>query len=311
MLGGILRQHIVEFIPGTGMVTDGVINATSLSGPWTWVSPNGVARGLISGCGAGGGGAGGYGIGTALAGGGGGGGGVCCIGFPAFWYPGASLTITAGAPGPGGAVGAGAANGGATTCAGLATNIPGSRTIFPTPGTMMLAGGGSPNYGGTATGGGPGGGGYELSFGGDPPGAGGTNGAAPTDGLLSSEVFYQVFGAQFYERTGMGGGGACTTVTTPGATGGGWRSNGGEILNSSMTYANGSAGFSSGTISYGGGGDGAPSYFGAPGIGGGGAANAAGTAATGFGSGGGGGGGGGVGGNGAPGYLRIEYWSAD
>ena len=59
MLNGLnLRQHVVEFIRGTGVVTDGVVDATSTTGPWTWTMPR-AQEATLDMCGAGGGGAGG------------------------------------------------------------------------------------------------------------------------------------------------------------------------------------------------------------------------------------------------------------
>ena len=41
MLAGLkLRTHVVEFVRGTGVVTDGVVDAASPNGPWTWVVPD-------------------------------------------------------------------------------------------------------------------------------------------------------------------------------------------------------------------------------------------------------------------------------
>ena len=71
MLNGLnLTQHVVEFVRGAGLVTDGVVDATSTTGPWTWTMPRALEA-TIDACGAGGGGAGG---GSPTGGGGGGGG---------------------------------------------------------------------------------------------------------------------------------------------------------------------------------------------------------------------------------------------
>jgi hypothetical protein len=57
MLGGpVVRQHYVEFIRGTGVKLDGVADATSANGPWTWVVPKDVSVIFVTGVGAGGGG---------------------------------------------------------------------------------------------------------------------------------------------------------------------------------------------------------------------------------------------------------------
>jgi hypothetical protein len=32
-----MKQHVVEFIRGSGVVTDGVVDVSSVNGPWKWV----------------------------------------------------------------------------------------------------------------------------------------------------------------------------------------------------------------------------------------------------------------------------------
>ena len=108
------RQHIVEWIPGVGVVTDGVTDASSTSGPWTWTPPDGVVTAVLD----------------AVGPGGGAGNGV--LGLAVALIPNQALTITAGAAGAGGAIGADGVAAGTTTITGLAANgsvVPG-KLIF-------------------------------------------------------------------------------------------------------------------------------------------------------------------------------------
>lgn len=144
MIGGpTVRQHVVEFIRGTGVRTDGVADATSTNGPWTWVVPEGVTEVYIDACGAGqSGGAGAYQVSALSAGGGcGGGNGAALWYFRAAVTPQSSLQITLGAGGTGSATSDGAySNGGTTSIAGL---LPARGCIA---GTLTLRGGDT--YGG-------------------------------------------------------------------------------------------------------------------------------------------------------------------
>jgi len=94
MLGGpVIQEHVVEFLLGSGVKTDGVLDSTSANGPWTWVVPMGVAQIFVTGCGAGSGGTGG--TNASLSGGGGGGGtGMSLMNFPIEVVQGTSLTVT-------------------------------------------------------------------------------------------------------------------------------------------------------------------------------------------------------------------------
>ena len=72
-LGGpVLRQHVVEFIDGTGVKTDGVVDTSDTATPFSWVVPVGVTKLYITGCGGGAGGSGGHDSATSAGGGGGG-----------------------------------------------------------------------------------------------------------------------------------------------------------------------------------------------------------------------------------------------
>ncbi len=309
-LGGqVLRQHVVEFIPGTGQVTDGVVDATSTTGPWTWPVPDNVAMLDIDGCGGGGGGAGGFTT-TTSRGGGGGGGSAVGLRFPSQSVrPKGSLVVTLAAAGTAGAAGANGVQGGVTTIAGL---------IFPlaiTAGTLTFIGGGKGNTPGATSVGGAAGGGGVSSSGGTTTVSGAAGGAVGAVGTAGSGV--ATFASDFYSGftySGGGGGGANATGTVAGATGGGFANSGTSAITLSLATGNAPSvtsgtGTTDATNSYGGGGVGGMSRYGFGGAGGNG--NVAGGAATGYGSGGGGGGGNAAGGAGAPGYARFTYWSMD
>lgn len=319
--GSVLRQHVVEFIRGTGLVTDGVTNATSTNGPWTWTVPEGVAEINLDGIGGGGGGGGGCSTTNARAGGGAGGSGAWLASTRMQVRPSSSLTITLGAGGAGGAVDTLGADGGPTTVAGL-TNVQwtGYNASY-VAGKLVLPQGQGGNAATTSSGGNPGvcGGIYSAgtSYAG---GAFGTaNAASPavpgTGSQLGNELTNTIFCAAYSlgGYPGSGGGGASTTGSVAGAAGGGGVGFGRSLFGFSYNDNISTAGGTNGTTSFGGGGVGAPSAYGYPGAGGG---NATGTSqaggnASGYGAGGGGGGGSGAGGNGAPGYVRFTYWSAD
>jgi hypothetical protein len=303
-LGGpVIRQHVVEFIRGTGVKTDGVVDATSTNGPWTWTVPAGVVDLMIDGCGAGQSGAAGAYQASALSAGGGAGGtsGMVCRDYRAKVVPGASLTVTIGAGGTGAATADGTyANGGNTTVAGLLPNF------LTFNNTLELRGGGS-----------------YLS----PPTSstsavattGGNNSTAGSDGQqgVSNEQtgFYFLF---YYINIGSQGGGGKAS----GAAG----ANGGFTYYSYTQYgffptseANWftvATGTTAGGVSMGGGGRGTPSFFsGVSPAGGGGDAVGTSAGSGDYGAGGGGGGGSGTarrkGGDGGNGYVQITYWSAD
>lgn len=315
-----LKQHVVEFIPGTGIVTDGIVDATSTTGPWNWTVPQDVREPIIAGCGAGGGGAGGQNSGTQRAGGGGGASGISTPGIPAFVRPGDTLTITTGAAGPGSATGSGfslATAGGDTIIAGLTRISPAVGVMGGTADSLILKGGGAGNRSNTAGTGGAGGSGGASSNGGAVAflsaggGAGAAAAASPTSGGNGGESTSPgVTALSLYTQGGSGGGAASTSPTTAGANGGSWRNGiGNKIIAGGMSATADGVGAQDGTNSYGGGGDGGASLYGRPGLGGDGNANNA-TAASGYGAGGAGGGGNGDGTAGSPGYVRISYWSA-
>ncbi len=307
----ILRQHIVEFKVGTGLVTDGVVDATSTSGPWTWTVPDGVASITLGMTNAGAGGCGGgNGSGAISVGGGGGGAGGYCFNAPFVAVtPKSTLTITIAAGGAGGAIGAAGGTPGNTSVAGLpiafSQNVSGRVLLTNTAGnpTAGTAGGSSPTTfaaGGNA---------------GSPTGNGGaTAGAAGSMGTyVTSRIYPLGVDAIIFN---WGGSGGCAGAATGSVAGGGntfvarsFITLGGTNLEQTVNPSGGT-GNTTGTLSRGAGGAGGHSLFGfgAPGANGG----AAGTAPTyGFGGGGSGGGGDAAGGNGAPGFVAITYWSVD
>lgn len=303
MLGGpVIQQHVVEFIRGSGVKTDGILDSTSANGPWTLVVPMGVAQILVTGCGAGSGGTGGTNA-TNSGGGGGGGTGMCFADFPVDVVQNSSLTISVGAKGTGGTPTTAATAGGDTTIAGVVTPI-----MQDTGTTIKFLGG----AGGTTTTSSAGVaglvGGKCIATG----SAGGASASTPGNGVVvPSEI--STFGV--WAAGGGGGGGASTSGSTNGGSGSptvtaGFRSFlWTQLSETSGTTPTQSSGNNTGTSSRGGGGVGGTSLFGEGGNGGNGGAN--GTNATGYGAGGGGGGGGANGGDGSDGYLRITYWSAD
>lgn len=319
VFGMVPEQHVVEFIEGTGIITDGVLDASDTASPFSWTVPSGVRELSIAGCGGGGGGAGGQNTGTQRAGSGGGASGISTPGIPVFVRPGDALTITLGAGGPGSAAGSGfnlATAGGDTIIAGLTRISPAVGVMGGTAESLILKGGGPGarnNTAGTAGGGGAGGAstnGASVAFLNAGGGAGSAAAASPTAGGNGTEgTTTGVAGFSLYTQGGSGGGAASTSPTTAGANGGSWRlATGNKIIAGGMSTTADGVGSQDGTNSYGGGGDGGASLFGRPGLGGDGNVNNA-TAASGYGSGGAGGGGNGDGTAGAPGYLRISYWS--
>lgn len=311
-LGGpVLRQHIVEFIRGSGVVTDGIVDGTSTNGPWNWVVPQGVTEISADGCSAGSGGGGGGGSGATWQGGGGGGTtGMQCMGLLLGVVPGATVTVTIGASSAPGVAGTGTGNGtgsvssgGATTVSGLlpgGTREDGTLRLMGT--AFMAVGNGST----TASVVGIAGGRADTGI-----GAGGAAGAATAgNGGNGTSGTYQLGTGMIRGAAGGGGGGSAATASSAGGNGGS-TSPGNSTdygLTGALTVAGGT-GNTTGTISRGGGGAGASGVFGLGGTGGNGGAN--GSAASGYGAGGGGGGGGGDGGAGTAGYMRFTYWSAD
>lgn len=301
MLGGpVIQEHVVEFILGSGVKTDGILDSTSANGPWTWVVPMGVAQILVTGCGAGSGGTGGTNNATSSGGGGGGGTGMCVVDFPVDVVQNTSLTVTVGAKGTGGTPTVAATAGGDTTIQGVVTPI-----MQDTGSTIKFLGGaaGTTSTAGTGV----------TGLSGGKFSAGSAGGATTPAAGTQAPVEFSSFGV--FAVGGAGGGGASTSGSTNGATGGAmpaalfraylWP----QLAETSANSPTAGTGNNTGTVSRGGGGIGATSLFGEGGNGGNGGAN--GTNATGYGAGGGGGGGSANGGDGSDGYLRITYWSAD
>ncbi len=293
-LGGpVVRQHYVEFIRGTGVKLDGVVDGTSTNGPWTWVVPKDVATIFVTGVGAGGGGGNSAAASPGARGGGGGASGVGAVFLECAVSPGASLTVTVGAKGAAGTAG------GASTITNLVLSP------FDNTTTLDLKGGGGALTAGATLGGGANSG-YTLGVGGTPP----ANAATPAVGNPNGiGYFAPILGGYVLAAGGSSGGGVSTNGATAGASGG---------LNPATSWLHSmflqtptaSTGDSTGTVSRSGGGLGGSSIIGYGGNGGNAATN--GNDATGYGAGGGGAGGGGAtGGSGSDGYIGIFYWSAD
>lgn len=308
--GGI--QHLIEYVPGVGVYTDGVLDASSPNGPWTltWANFFGTQdtalKPKLSGVTSGGSGGGGYNASISRAGGGGGAGGLHFTDMETAVLSTDVWSITIGAAGTAVAAFAAGIQGGAITITGFrgeAVNINGMQ------GTLTLPGGGGGSRG-LAGAGGAGGG-----YGAQGVGLGGTTQASPTAGSVGSQVSaltgYPVMGAILTAFGGSGGGGASTTGSNVGANGGArMPASGGNILNNlyGTVSGNAAAGNTDGVTSYGGGGYGGYSLWGLAGAGG--AGQAAGSDATGYGAGGGGGGGNAGSGAGSKGYLRVQFTSS-
>lgn len=322
----ILRQHIVEFISDAtigGVYTDGVRDASSTSGPWTWTVPAGVTLLKLDAIGGGCGGGAGWNTGAALAGGGGGNSGAGVLGMDVQVFPNATLTITVGAGGSGGVSGgAGSGIGGRTSIAGLTRPYWWRRATYAsgTSGTIEFGS----SYGGnggpaTATASGAGG-----TMGNNILGrstavnnaASGINANGYTWTGQATDSTDQgdpnlYFGGRLWAQGAAAGGAANTTASSAGGNGGAMTV-GGDLYNAQFAELgvnqNEGAGNTTGTVSRGGGGSGAHSFMDFGGKGGdGGVAGGNG----GIGAGGGGGGGGANGGNGGNGYVRFVYWSVD
>lgn len=312
------RPHVAEFIRGTGVVVDGVtVQDVGGNGPFTFVLPDDVVRLTLDGCGAGGGGGGGTATGTSRGGGGGGAPGLQAFGVTLACVPGASLTVTVGAGGAGSAATdtlfATATSGGLTSIAGLLNCgygfAPGASdtTTFRLPGGsggesnsgVLGQSGNSPNQWYPATVGGGNGGGAPA--------------ASPVAGSVGNGLGeYPLNTGVLYFGQGAGGGAASTVGATAGASGGDHSDgavagSGGIVAAGTLYGSRQAAGNSTGTVSRGGGGAGGPSIFALYPSGG--AGGSAAPAVTGYGAGGGGGGGSAAGATGAPGYVRLTYWS--
>jgi len=312
----VLRQHIVEFIRGTGVVTDGVVDASDTTSPWTWTVPMGVVQLSLSGCGSGAGGGGGFNSTAARAGGAGGGGALCVRDMVVVAVPLSSLTITIAAGGTGGAAGSAGTDGGFTKVAGILSGSPWVFASTTAADGICLAGG---QAGINATSTESGGFSSEANIWerGTPP-FGTSNGVGPIpNGSIDIDSYQynngdaqgelNLISVNSFAYPGQAGAAANTTASVAGGTAFG--SEGTDYVLYCMGRACTAVGTTTGTESYGAGGNGGLSSFGLFGLGG--AGQAAGGNATGYGAGGGGGGGSGAGGNGAPGYVRLIYWSQD
>jgi hypothetical protein len=300
------RERTIEFIPGTGVVYDGVtIDGSSPNGPWTVTVP--ALNFVLDGTGPGGGGASGRGAGHTQSGGGGAGAaGVAVIGV-ALSATG-PITVTAGSPGNGGA-GTGSAlsdgnnggNGSSTTISGL-RNVPG----VVSNGTLQLQGG----FGGLVpvsnNVGGAGGAGWNGLPGGAAAGSG-----ANVPGGNATPFASPWLGGTLHACSGAGGGSGGTTSI---AGGPGGTIVGGASAAPWAAFLTGAApapgiGWTGGSSSQGGGGVGGVSPFGVAGAGGNAFATGLGAAVSGsgFGAGGSGGGSGTGGASGRPSYVRLRY----
>lgn len=309
-----LRQHVVEFIRGVGVRTDGVVDATSTNGPWTWTVPAGVSQLILDGCGAGGGGGGGTATGTSLGGGGGGASGIQFSQVQVLAAPGSSLTITVGAGGPGGVATnstfAAATSGGSSLIQGLI----GPAILFASGAgsvstELRLRGGGYGQANGSIVGGGgPSAGWYPFANGSS--GAGAPAAVAPSGSKNAQFGTFPISGGTVCASGGGGGGGSSTSGGTNGGSGGDHSDSGGYLYVANYGYSGGAgAGNNNGTQSRGGGGAGGMSIFanypkGADG-------GSAAVTPSGYGAGGPGGGGGADGAAGCDGFIRFTYWSAD
>jgi hypothetical protein len=312
-----ISYHQVEFIPGTGMVIDGIVNANSLYGPWNWTVPEDFSGKISIDCYAGGGGGAGGGNVNAVAnvfsvGGGGGGAAYGIINYTSFHtFPGETLTITVGAAGVGGGIGESGGQGGTSSV--LAPN----NTINTGCGFRSLVANISQVFEAVASNGS-----YSNTSG---TGAAAGNGQqSPVNGYINtgSYEYTQPFpicinllnSGLMYGWVAPGGGGGAGNGTTNGGNGSPFADNLNpaawivytQIGNSAFFPSTG-LGNNNGTVSFGGGAGGSP----LPGFisGNGGNGNTAGGNAPGLVAGGGGGGGNAPGGNGGDGYVVIRYWS--
>lgn len=306
-------SNVVEFIRGTGIITNGVVDATSLNGPWSWTPPSAVVA-MMDIIGGGAGGSFG-GVGATGGSGGGGGGAGMHLRAQVALTPNNALTITVGAAGTGGAYPTTYSTGGGNSVVALPT------TGLVTPwDPIFLAQGISPpqltSWGGgqgTSGSGGSNGltgtvvaGGYGQQSGSYATGGSGganTGTAGSPSGVQPNNNQYALFTAGFtwFVFGGAGGGGVGSTTA----------GNGGYYPQEyGRTPSSVALGMASGTFA--GGGVGGGSFYGRAGAGGNGNATAAsvGGNGTGYGTAGGGGGGSNTsstGGNGTNGYIRITF----
>lgn len=250
----------------------------------TVVMPSDVCSIVVDMAAGGQGGQGGY---AGLNGGGGGGGGAgdAMVGATMPVTPGETLTCTVGAGGLG-------LNPGEALTASISglSRISGSLRFLE----CNNAGQGNTQTLPTLTNGGQGG---TVSYGAAQPAAvgSGVTGATGTQIVTSANYMHNIVAASGRVTNGGGGGG------------GGNPGGGGGVSLSAKSWLYSAAG-GAGNSSGGGGGGGGSNMFSQGGAGG--AGGAAANDATGYGGGGGGGGSNAKGGNGAPGFIRIYYWSA-
>jgi len=308
--GNVLRQHVVEFIRGTGIVTDGVVDATSLNGPWSWQVPDGVVDVFLDGCGPGAGGGGGWNTGISLSGAGGGGSGQVVQGLRMTVLPNSILAVTVAPGGLGGAAGVVPADPGNVVISGFLPGTPlAGMNESPNLSTLFLRGGSAGITSSSSGGEGGKAGSGRFDFGMESAKLGPANAATADNGASTGNVASFTMGQSFtYGHGAAAGGNASTTGSVAGGRGGALEFRGSLFWTSGIASTR-SLGDTTGTVSRGGGGDGGSTYFGLGGKGGNG--GAPGGNATGYGAGGGGGGGGAAGGNGSDGYVRFIYWSMD
>ncbi len=289
----MLIAHIIEFVPGVGIVTDGVVDTSQGTGlgPYTWTKPaNTALMDLHDGCGGGGKGGNGGVNATGAAGGGGGASGAHLMNRTLPTVPGTTLTITLGNGGT-----TGSTAGGNTT---VAWSDSPPKDLSGVSVLTLNGGGGGANGGdGTSISGAIGGSGII--------GNGGTGGAStPSVGLAGALVGLQYSGQFSISGSGSGGVGAASAST------GGPSPTSTSIHSWGTGYKGGGA--ASGTYSGGGAATGMPwGKTGNPGNG-----NASGSStpgvSSGFGVGGSGAGGASsgtaTGADGMPGYYRITYY---
>ena len=301
-----LRPRVVEFIIGTGVVTDGIVDATSTSGPWTYTLPPDVSEFVLDGCGAGAAGSDGGAVNVFSAGGAGGATGLQAQGVRLQVLPGGAITVTL--------VAGGTRSGGAASATGVSTVsglLPGHGPYLTTAGVFSLYGASSIAQGASSPStaqAGRAGGISNFVMGGSQATAGAAT--AGTGGSANAPAGYSYCGGTLHVSNGGASGGTAAVGTSAGGSGGssspGNSFDFGLIGNSSLA---GGTGSTTGTNSYSGGGAGASGKFGRGGVGGNGAGNGGAGAGYGFG-GGGGGGGGGSGSNGGNAYVRITFMTA-
>lgn len=293
-----MRQYVVEFIRGVGIVTNGVVDATDTTGPFSWDVPDDVVELIMDACGAGQSGTGGAAEpgGTISSGGGAGGANAAAVkGARVSVYPGSTLTVTVPLGGAATAAGEGWNGGSHVLIEGIrSTNLANTGTDV-----FHLVGSSNEYPGGTPT----------SSTSGQGTGTDGQTGEGNNESYAEMNQNALLDGV--YQRPGrgpQGGAGADGDGSVAGFNGGehnGFTGVYGQITN--IWEVGRALGTTTGTISRGGGGNGAPSLFGRGGRGG---SGGPGEDSPSFGAGGGGGSGGFGSGKGGDGYVRFTYFSA-